>query len=243
MANNGANLPLAINVVGPMALQKNNNSLDIWLPNVGSAYKHEAGIATNIDSMKLDVGDYSLLGPTAATTWPTPYCPTMPDGDPSDIYILPKPKAPAKYIHITLPIPWGMVCLSPASCEIYDTTPTNKYKYWATGVRLLYQTTGSPSLEWSDASGQPYTWPLPIDIAPGENHVEVAINYHPVVHDENPQHPEATSDFKSIAAMVGLTKLNIQFNPSATGAAAPAARGARRTVGPVHDCITPIGMI
>lgn len=60
MSNNGANLSLAINLIGPMLLQQNGNMLEVWLPDLSAPpFPHEVGIATNIDSIKLNPGEYS----------------------------------------------------------------------------------------------------------------------------------------------------------------------------------------
>jgi hypothetical protein len=243
MANgsNGSNLPLAINILGPSVLQKNGDVLEVWLPDVGSKYKHEVGIGTTVDSKKLDPGNYALKDPNPTAfkgNWPDPYCPKI-QGKDSEIYLLvPNGKPSGKYIHFTLPRPRQIICLAPVSCKIiYNNTPEKDFKYRATGVRVLYEATGVPVLTGSDLQGNPLNWPLPIDVAPEDKQVEVTIDYHPFIHDDKPDHPEAKSDWGKIGEMIGIKGLDVEFDKSAP------VIGKRIFVGPAHDCITPIAMI
>src|SRR5579859_8086278 len=136
MANgsNGSNLPLAINLVGPMVFQQSDNWLRVWLPDLSSTkYKHQAGIATGVNSISLDPGDYSLDGPTPSRGWPEPYCPIMGD-QVSEIYELDgePPNDGQEYIRIRLPRPLLMVGLFPEQCKMsYKKVEEPQYKYRA----------------------------------------------------------------------------------------------------------------
>jgi hypothetical protein len=231
--SNGANLPLAINLVGPMLLQQNGNMLEVWLPNLSaSSFPHEVGVATNIDSIKLNSGEYSLMGQTPSPVQPFPYY--LPAS--SELLSLNKKTPPNKYIHISLSAPKLIVGLSPEPCfMIYNGASENKPTLRVTGARLLYEETGIPLLQGTESSGRTVQWQLPIDVPAQEHQVEVSINHHPIKHDTDPTHPEAKSDFNLMAMMVGITNVAVDFPPP------PAARVL--DVGPAHDCITPIATI
>jgi hypothetical protein len=228
--SNGANLPLAINLVGPMLLQQNGNMLEVWLPNLStSSFPHEVGVATNIDSIKLNPGEYSLTGQTPSSAQPFPYY--LPAS--SELLSLNKKTPPTKYIHISLSAPKLIVGLSPEPCfMIYNGVSESSPTLRATGARLLYEETGIPVLQGTDSSGTNVRWQLPIDVSAQEHQVEVSINHHPVTHDTCPTHPEAKSDFKQMAMMVGIMNVAVDFPPSPPF-----------FVGPAHDCITPIATI
>jgi len=65
MAVNLSDLPLAINMIGPMAFKQTGAILEVWMPLLDDAqFEHQAGIGTDFSSFVLgDLHEYSLLDP------------------------------------------------------------------------------------------------------------------------------------------------------------------------------------
>lgn len=211
ITNSMADLPLAINLIGPLAIKKNGNLLDVWLPILSKKYPHQAAVGTDVDSHELKgTSEYSIGDPN-------PPCHPNPSGHhnppkshPSVPYeAAPKIYPPPSYfIHITLPRPKWIVGLSPVSCTVYDNaTPPPPFDYKPIGFRLLYEKAGAPILTPSNGTDTPYT--LNFDPAPDEQQLEMFIAYSPYNFSDY-NHPEAKDDFKKLTGMFGL-KLDIDF--------------------------------
>ena len=152
MANSWSDLPLAINMIGPMAFKQNGTILDVWFPKLEGEFNHQAGIGTNLNSFIFDgkLREFSLLDPNppqhAAAT--AAYHPSSYDRQSncanqkkvcSPYVVEPQKYEPARYfIHLTLPRPKWMIGLNPVSCKIYENgkSITSSYQLRPVGFRL-----------------------------------------------------------------------------------------------------------
>jgi hypothetical protein len=208
---NPQDLPLAINVIGPMAFKKNGKLLEIWLPKLSRKYPHQAAVGTDVDSFVLaDASEYSINDPNpcchpnpSGHHNPPPGHPSVPYEDVPNIY------PPSSYnIHLTLPRPKWIIGLSPVSCKVYKgSTPPPNYEYMPVGFRLFYERAGSPVLTAVKKSSPSYSFSF--DPAPDETQLEMFIAYSPYNFSDY-NHPEAKDDFKRLAGMFGLN-LNADF--------------------------------
>jgi hypothetical protein len=249
IASSPQDLPLAVNLIGPMAFKKNDKLLEIWLPRLSRNYPHQAAVGTNVDSYVLgDVSDYYIDHPNpgchpgaSSHHNPPPDHPSVPFETPPKIY-----PPSSYYVHLTLPRPQWIVGLSPVSCKVYEgNTPPADFEYMPVGFRLLYERAGSPVLTATQTSSLTYTFKF--DPAPDEKQLEMFIAYSPYNFSDY-NHVEAKDDFTRLAGMFGL-KLNVDFEfPFMTG-----RRSAKRTKrksapqrpnftilnGPAKDCKSP----
>jgi hypothetical protein len=242
------NLPLAINVFGPMAFKKNGKLLDIWLPQLNSLYPHQAAVGTDVDSYVLSDGtEYSISHPSPSCYAkasqhhnPPPQNPSAPYQDSPKVY----PPSPFN-IHITLPRPKWIVGLSPVSCKVYSGgPPPANFQYMPIGFRLFYGKAGTPELTCANDSSKSYSFLF--DPANDEKQLEMFIAYSPYNFSDY-NHPEAKDDFGRLAAMFGLS-LNVDFEfPFIFGVdkSKPKARrfphsNAHILNGPAKDCKAPV---
>lgn len=235
-------LPLAINMVGPMAFKVSTDNIDIWMPKLDNPkYKHQAAIGTNVGSYALGVhslsSDYILSDPdplkydgTIAMYYP-------PKEDPSIPYMVEPDRYPPEsyFVHITLPKPKCIISLNPVPCKIkYDGTMESNCHRRPTGFRLLYERTGIPNCV--NPANPNDSVQVVFDGSELETHSEMFISYSPYDFDD-PTHAEAISDFESLGAMCGLN-LSIEFD--ACVQAAPSEPLPRKTswmtTGPLNDC-------
>jgi hypothetical protein len=239
------NLPLAINVFGPMVFKKNGKLLEVWLPKLAKRYRHQAAIGTNVDSRDLgDLSEYSL-------TNPNPHChpsPSMHHNPPPNKPCIPYEDTAVKYppapfyVHITLPRPKWIIGFSPVSCRIYEgAIPPAQFQYAPVGFRLFYDKAGSPVL--TSSNDPKFRYDLNFDPASDEPQLEAFIAYSPYNFSDYGHH-EAKNDFAKLTKMVGL-KVNVDFEfPFLTGRQRLTTRTKGRQVsvlnGPAKDCKAPI---
>ncbi len=214
MANiSSSDLPLAINMIGPMAFKQSGDTLEVWMPYLGNKkFPHQVGIGSNVTSIVLPGGqrDYSLSDPN-----PQKYGnATMPFNPPNGTSIPYTARAtpPSSfYIHVSLPRPKWMIGLYPVSCEIYKGNPAKVYQLRPVGFRLLYEKAGAPVLT-SSQGGKDY--PVLFDPSPDEKQLEMFLSYAPLNSDDpnssTTDHPEAKEDFHQLCAMLSLD-LDIEF--------------------------------
>ncbi|HWZ44512.1 MAG TPA: hypothetical protein VNW97_13640 [Candidatus Saccharimonadales bacterium] len=237
MANSWSDLPLAINMIGPMAFKQNGVTLDVWFPKLEEDFKHQAGIGTNLNSFIFDgkLREFTLLDPNppqyASTT--AAYYPSSYDRQSngtnqkkvcSPYFVEPKKYEPTSYfIHLTLPRPKWMIGLNPVSCMIYENgkSTTSNYQLRPVGFRLLYERAGVPVLT-SDLDRK-FSYYPPFDPAPEEKQLEMFINYVPFVYTGGDG--EAEDDFKRLGDMLDL-KLKLKIEPP----------GKQVPLGPLHNC-------
>jgi hypothetical protein len=239
-------MPLAINLIGPMAFKKNGTLLDVWLPKLGKRYPHQAAVGTNVDSQVVgDLSDYSLDAPN-------PHCfpsSSMHHNPPPDKPCVPYEDVPQDYppssfyIHFVLPRPKWIVGFSPVSCKIYrGNVPPDQFQYTPVGFRLFYEHAGIPVLK--SVKDPEFSYELPFDPADDEKQLEAFIAYSPYDFSDY-GHREAKKDFTKLTRMFGLD-VNVDFElPFMTGrrrASARVKRGRKSHVlnGPAHDCKAPI---
>jgi len=241
IASTSDNLPLAINLIGPMAFRKNDKLLDIWLPSLDPKYPHQAAVGTDIDSFVLgDLSDYSIDNPNP------PFHPSLstPHNPPPAKPSVPCERTPIDYppnsyfVHLTLPRPKWIVGLSPVSCKVYDdgTQPPSDWENKPVGFRLLYGRTGKPFL--ADAQTQKPIYEFQFDPVADEKQLEIFVAYSPYDFEDY-NHGEAKDDFRRLGNMFGLS-LNVDFE-------LPFTLGAKRTEkprfkilnGPAKDCKAP----
>lgn len=222
-------LPLAINLIGPMAFQQNGDYLEIWMPNLDNPkYPHQAGIETDRDSFILgDESEYWFSDPnpkqysggTLAYN-PSPSIPYVIEAYPSKPY----------YIHLKLPRPKWIVGLDPVSCKIqYGAQGDQKFHTRPVGFRLLYEKAGTPAVISRKGSH-----PVSFDPAPDEKQIEMSIKYYPYNY-ETYGHAEAADDFAKIGAMLGVVlKVEYEFPFQLRADDNPHIDN-----GPVNDCKAP----
>lgn len=208
MADN-SNLPLAINMIGPMAFKPIDTTLHVWLPVLDKkGYEHQAGVGTDLSSFILPgpTASYTLTGIEPYASQTSPHNP--PAAKPSiPVAVQPTSYPPAIYFsHLMLPRPKRMTGLNPVSCKVYGASlPTAKFLNRPVGFRLFYDKAGTPVLT---GSGVSYT--IPFDVSSDEKQLEMFINYIPFVVDPAPGHAEAQDDLHKLGLMVGLD-LTITF--------------------------------
>jgi hypothetical protein len=158
MTRNLQNLPLAINVFGPMVFKKNDKDkvLDLWLPKLGKKHRHQLAIGTYVGSLELgDLSQYSVKAPG-------PNChpgSSVHHNPPHNNPCIPYEETPlifppsSFFVRITLPRPKWIIGFSPVSCKVYKgPTPPPAYQYRPVGFRLFYGKAGSPVLTSTEDS-------------------------------------------------------------------------------------------
>jgi hypothetical protein len=235
MSIDPSTLPLAINMVGPMAFKRYQKTVEVWLPILGDQrFPHQAGIGSNVQSRPFDDSkcqqDYVLNDPPAFSSLSTVHNPAMNVPYEATPKIFP-PKS--FFIHLILPNPKYIEGLSPVSCEIYTGTGTGNFQLRPVGFRLLYDKTGHPTL----SSGGNPIYSLKFDPSPGDTTNEMIINYAPF--NAGRDHTEAQDDFKKLAAMFGLN-LTVDFDKTTDDVRIrESVRPPDFFVGPVNDCKSP----
>jgi hypothetical protein len=239
------NMPLAINVIGPMAFNKSGKVLDIWLPILSKKYRHQLAIGTNVESQELgDLSEYSLSDPNPQCHSKPSGHQNPPPGKPSIPYQDTAVNYPPSsfYVRFTLPRPQWIIGLSPVSCKIYKggTSPA-QFENVPVGFRLFYERAGLPVLE--SRSDPQFTYPLQFDPANAERQLEAFISYSPYNFSDYGHH-EAKNDFAKLTRMLGL-KVNIDFEfPFIIGDSRVASKpdGEKKWKilnGPAKDCKSP----
>jgi hypothetical protein len=228
-------MPLAVDLVGPMAFRKNQKVVDVWMPKLDqSGKKHEAGIGTSVTSIILPMGDYVITGPAPSASNAVPYpisnCKVYED-KPNDY------SAADRYIHLTLPAPDWIVALDPVSAKIYPTNAKrpSSYSHYAVGLRFLYKQAGTPNLS---PGGN-----IPFDPAPGETQLTLSIAYAPYDYNDS-GHSEAKFAFNQLSKLFPNLDLQVDFE-TADMDKAPAKKDKENVEwlqygGPLHNCKAPI---
>lgn len=237
MSIDPSTLPLAINMIGPMAFKRYPKTVEVWLPVLGDQrFPHQAAIGSNVQSRPFDDStyqqEYVLNDPPPFPSVSTVFNPAM-----SQPYSVPPTTFPPTsfFIHLTLPNPKFIEGLSPVSCEIYTGAGTGNFVLRPVGFRLLYDLTGFPTL----SSGGKQIYQLKFDPSPGDTTNEMFIDYAPF-NSADPDHTEAKDDFKKLVAMFSLN-LDVDFEKTTKDVIIrQAAKPPDFFVGPVNDCKAPV---
>lgn len=242
-------MPLAINLIGPMAFKKNGELLDVWLPKLAKKYRHQAAIGTSVDSEVVgDLSEYSLGTPnplchakSSQHHNPPPEKPCIPYQD-NAVHYPPS----SFYVHLTLPRPKWIVGFSPVSCRVYQgSVPPEHFQNMPVGFRLFYEKAGIPIVKSSSDAN--FSYALKFDPADDEMQLEAFISYSPYNFSDY-GHREAKNDFARLTKMLGL-KVNVDFEfPFMTGrlkAVSGAGRKRKWSIlnGPAKDCKAPVVLL
>jgi hypothetical protein len=211
MSAQSTDKPLAVDVIGPMAVQWSGSRFCLWMPELvtvtqkGNTHRtHEAGIITPVVSFELPKNNYDINGIDGLVGG----TPSLYTGN-RTLYQDPNAKPPQQsYVQMSLPMPFHIVLIQPVLCRIWsEKTPRPKDPTrYATGLRLLYPKAGSPTLV-------PKVQDISFDPAPDEVQKDMSISYVPYnTVDPGNNQPLSSNNpkeiFTTLATGLGL-KLNI----------------------------------
>ena len=209
--------PLVVDVIGTIAVRWSETSFELWMPDLtgkknrhGEEIRpHQAGISTKVTGFELGKGDYQIVGTESSPELPAEPYPT----GKAKIYQChaSDTSAPNRYIHMLLPVPHCIVVLDPVPAKIYQkkSDQPDKASSYASGVRLLYGHSGTPSLK--DLKDPGSLREIELDPAPCEKQSNMLVRYTPY-DTRDIDHADSQAEFREVSLLFSLD-LQVDFDP------------------------------